>query len=62
MQTQEIGSSTHFLAQSEITAHFGLGSSTSNVTVHVTWPSVGSEIYINNVPVNTRLQVVQPDT
>ncbi|CAB4028055.1 Peroxinectin A, partial [Paramuricea clavata] len=61
-QTQEIGSSTHFLAQSETTAHFGLGSSANNVTVHVTWPTTGSQLYIYNVPVNTRLQIVQPES
>lgn len=59
-QTQEIGSSTHFLGQSEMTAHFGLGRDDNNVTVRVRWPAVGIQITYADVPPNTRLRVVLP--
>ena len=59
-QTQQIGSSTHFLGQSSVVAHFGLGSNSGNVTVKVTWPSNLMVTYVNVTP-NTRLRVVQPN-
>lgn len=59
-QTQEVGSSTHFLAQSGTTTHFGLGSRVTNVTVHVTWPATGARLYLYNVPPNIKLRVVEP--
>ncbi|XP_073248167.1 uncharacterized protein [Porites lutea] len=60
-QTQQIGSSTHFLGQSSVVAHFGLGSNSGNVTVKVTWPSNLMVTYVNVTP-NTRLRVVQPNS
>lgn len=59
-KTQEVGSSTHFLAQSGTTTHFGLGSRVTNVTVHVTWPATGARLYLYNVPPNIKLRVVEP--
>ena len=59
-QTQEIGSSTHFLGQSEMAAHFGLGRDGANVTVHVEWPADNKQMTYRDVPPNTRLRVVRP--
>lgn len=59
-QTQEIGSSTHFLGQSSLSAHFGLGRDSGNVTVKVTWPSASLHVTYIDVPPYTRLKVVRP--
>ncbi|XP_020605845.1 thyroid peroxidase-like [Orbicella faveolata] len=59
-QTQEIGSSTHFLGQSSRVAHFGLGRNSGQVTVHVKWLS-GVTVTYSDVPPDTRLRVLQPD-
>lgn len=59
-QTQEIGSSTHFLGQSSLSAHFGLGRDSGNVTVRVTWTSAPLQVTYTDVPPNTRLRVIKP--
>lgn len=61
LQTQEIGSSTHYLGQSSHAAHFGLGQDSGNVTVKVRWPYVKMDVTYTNVTPNTRLRVLQPE-
>ncbi|KAK3733354.1 hypothetical protein QZH41_013682 [Actinostola sp. cb2023] len=60
LQTQEIGSNTHFLGQSELTAHFGLGSNNGNVTVRVTWPPASFEVILTDVRPNRKIRVHRP--
>lgn len=60
LQTKEVGSETHFLGQSEITTHFGLGSETGNVNVKVTWPGGLFVVALTDVQPNTRIRVVKP--
>ncbi|XP_065179778.1 uncharacterized protein LOC135810229 [Sycon ciliatum] len=59
-QMQEIGSGSQFMAQNELTAHFGLGNLTDNVAVRVTWPWLGKSVNISDVPPNSRLRVLAP--
>jgi hypothetical protein len=61
IQTQEIGSGAHFMAQNEIEAHFGLGSQLDSVTVSVYWPSTDTFVNISDVLVNKRLRVILPE-
>ena len=60
VQMQEIGSGSQFMAQNELTAHFGLGNLTDNVAVRVTWPWLGKSVNISDVPPNSRLRVLAP--
>ena len=60
-QTQEIGSNTHYLGQSEITAHFGLGFRSKNVTLVVRWPARNIHVKYVQVPPNTKLRIVRPE-
>jgi hypothetical protein len=58
VQLHEIGSTTHFLGQSERIAHFGLGPAAGPVhEVELEWPS-GATTLLTNVPAN-QLLVVQ---
>ena len=59
-QMREIGSATLFLAWSELTAHFGLGSHTGSVDrVEVQWPRSGLQVFEDVTP-NTTLLAVEP--
>lgn len=59
-QVREIGSSSHFLGQSERIAHFGLGDEDASVAkVCVDWPD-GANVCVEHVEPNTHLTVVQP--
>lgn len=60
-QTQEIGSSTHYLGQSSVAAHFGLGPDGGNVTVKVMWPASGMDVTYTDVIPNTRIRVIRPE-
>ncbi|XP_031572884.1 uncharacterized protein LOC116306893 [Actinia tenebrosa] len=60
IQTKEVGSDTHFLGQSEITTHFGLGSESGNVDVKVTWPGGLFEVTVTDVQPNRRIRVMKP--
>lgn len=57
-----IGSKTHFLGQSEIIAHFGLGTSNETVAVDVYWPTSKKRMTLNDVAVNQVLRIVEPET
>jgi len=60
-QLREIGVSTHFLGQSELTAHFGLGLGQAKVaSVLVSWPS-GLVQGFSNVSRNTTLLADEAD-
>jgi hypothetical protein len=59
-QVREIGVGSHFLGQSERTAHFGLGSGTTPVhDVSISWPS-GAIQHFSNVARNATLVAVEP--
>jgi hypothetical protein len=61
-QVREIGVASHFLGQSEPTAHFGLGPGPAAPVheVRVTWPAFGQTTVYNDVPRNTTLSAVEP--
>uniref|UniRef100_V9GVG1 Peroxinectin n=1 Tax=Hydra vulgaris TaxID=6087 RepID=V9GVG1_HYDVU len=60
-QTSSIGSKTNYLGQSELTAHFGLGKIEVDSQVTVFWPRTKQQVTVIGVPVNTKLDVIQPD-
>ena len=54
-QLREIGVRGHFLGQSEITEHFGLGSEIDSVDqITIRWPVSGKVTVLRDVPANTR--------
>ena len=60
-QLREIDAGSHFLVQSEFTAHFGLGSGSAPVAeVRVEWPQTGRTQRFENVARNTTLVVTEP--
>ncbi len=60
-QVREVGANTHYLGQSELTAHFGLGKGTTKVAeVRVFWPKSGQTQIFRNVARNTTLVAVEP--
>ena len=61
-QVREIGGGSHYLAQSEKLAHFGLGSSDAPVArLIVRWPS-GIEQDFHNVAVDRVIELTEPAT
>jgi hypothetical protein len=55
-QTREINAGSHYLGQSELTAHFGLGSGTQPIDqVRVVWPRSGEVRILRNVARNRAL-------
>ena len=57
-QLREIGVRSHFLGQSEITEHFGLGSEIESVDrITIRWPVSGKVTVLENVPANTTIVV-----
>jgi hypothetical protein len=59
--TQEIGSATGFLGESQLNAHFGLGTFDARVAeVRVRWPATGRENVLRNVKVDETLRVTEP--
>jgi hypothetical protein len=60
-QVREISGGSHFLGQSELTAHFGLGSGTHPVErVEVFWPASGRTNVFTDVPRNATLTAIEP--
>lgn len=58
VQLREIGVRSHFLGQSELVEHFGLGNeieSVDQITIH--WPASGKTTVLEDVPVNTTIVV-----
>jgi hypothetical protein len=61
VQLREIGAGTHYLGQSERTAHFGLGSSDAAVhELRVEWPRSGAVEILSDVAVNQTIVVAEP--
>ena len=57
-QVREIGVRSHFLGQSEITEHFGLGPGLAEVAeVRIWWPRTGQEVVLRNLPANETIVV-----
>lgn len=55
----EVNAGSHYLAQSELTAHFGLGSDLQSVdAIKIHWPS-GAQQILHDVPTNTELSVIE---
>ncbi len=60
-QLREINAGSHFLGQSETTAHFGLGDNVDTVhSVEVEWPATGRRVVLRGVPANRSLRVTEP--
>ena len=59
-QILEIGAQTHFLGQSERTAHFGLEAAVDRVArVTVVWPATGIRTVLANVPANATIAIIE---
>ncbi len=59
-QVREIGVRSHFLGQSEITEHFGLGPGSGEVAeVRIWWPRTGQEVVLRDVPANETIVVYE---
>ena len=57
-QIREIGVRSHFLGQSELAEHFGLGPGADGVAqVTVTWPTTGEVTVLRDLPANTTIVV-----
>ncbi len=60
-QLREIDGGSHFLSQSEFTAHFGLGAGDAPLAeVRIEWPKTGRVQRLFDVPRNTLLVVTEP--
>lgn len=58
--TRHVDGGSHFLAQSELTVHIGLGDFDSTVDLlHVQWPN-GAEQFLYDVEANQRITIVEP--
>ena len=58
VQIREIGVRSHFLGQSELTEHFGLGEGPQTVAeVIIEWPCSGEVTVLRNVPANSTIVV-----
>jgi hypothetical protein len=57
-QMREISSQTGYCGQNSLVAHFGLGDATTIQNLHIEWPS-GNNLYLNNLPVDTTLQITE---
>ena len=57
-QIREVGVRSHFLGQSELAEHFGLGPGADRVAqVTVTWPTTGEVTVLRDVPANATIVV-----
>ncbi len=60
-QVRQINAGSHFLGQSEFSAHFGLGSGADPVErVEVFWPASGRTSVLRSPPRNATLTVIEP--
>ena len=59
VRVRYVDGGSHYLGQSELTAHFGLGAATKVDTLTVTWP-VGPPTVLHDVAVDQNLTVVAP--
>jgi enediyne biosynthesis protein E4 len=59
IMTRQVQSSGGYLSQSSRTVHFGLGDQPTIDRVEITWPS-GIHQHVENVRINTRQDVVEP--
>ncbi len=58
-QTRYIAGGSNYLSQSELTVHFGLGTRTDPIhQITIEWPS-GIEQTLNDIPINSRLSVIE---
>ena len=60
-QTAQVGSKSHFLGQSDITVHFGVGEATKLMSIVVSWPRLNKKVQIHNVGVNQLFKIVPPE-
>jgi hypothetical protein len=61
IQIQEIGVSSHYLGQSDLVAHFGLGPGNEPVAeVKIIWPASEQAQVFTDVPRNSTLHVIEP--
>ena len=59
-QVREVGSTSHFLGQSERTVHFGLGPGEDPVaSLTIDWPS-GEVSVLENIARNQEIVIVEP--
>ncbi len=62
VKVQEVVPGSHFLGQSEVTAHFGLGQTGDEVyALTVRWPS-GRVQTLYHIPVDQEIQILEPAT
>ncbi|HYI60696.1 MAG TPA: VCBS repeat-containing protein [Acidimicrobiales bacterium] len=59
-QVRHIGVATHFLGQSELPAHVGLGQDTDPVEVTVRFPATGEEVVVPGVEADQTIEVAEP--
>jgi len=59
-QVRHVGVATHFLGQSELPVHVGLGSGTDPVEVAVRFPASGEEVVMPLVEVDQAIEVAEP--
>jgi enediyne biosynthesis protein E4 len=59
-QTVVVDSTTHFLGQSDPTAHFGFGRFGATVDVRVSWPATGRTSVVSNVSTGRVITVTEP--
>jgi hypothetical protein len=60
-QLREIRTRNGFFAQSDLTAHFGLGDATIVDSIKIEWPSGSNQTLVNLAP-NQLLAIAEPDT
>jgi len=59
-QVRQINAGSHFLGQSEFTAHFGLGAGPDPERVEVFWPASGRTSVFRSPPRNATLTALEP--
>jgi hypothetical protein len=59
-QTAVVDSTTHFLGQSDATAHFGFGRFRGTIDVRVSWPATGRTSIVQNVSTDRVITVTEP--
>jgi hypothetical protein len=59
-QVRHVGVATHFLGQSELPVHVGLGAEAGPVEVTVRFPATGEEVVVPDVAVDRTIEVAEP--